>query len=487
MSELLLDILKNEAFDLCLEVLPEDSYPYIFAVKDNDTADTFRDRVLIKVQDSLKKNNSSVFDSPDLKRYLQINSLQDVVIWVAEHQIENKTNYSRLIEKFLGTSAQLAAKPNPRVEKQLAFLKIKANFQILLDKWENELKKEVYSPELSQEISEKLDNCEKFFFQAFSDLNSSIILADKPDNLIMLYGVRFFDLRLKALKKLPELVDPWQKICSELRTFLQKNISFANLRLKKLEERITQIHAKITQGIAKTMSPALISGLQSYLKIYTETVRLEMSTVKFVTEEDWQKVKPQISMKLNELEETILPLKDKIPLEIKKDLRNFLLLNEELLRMFLRMYYLKNLQTGIEDDNFASFAETLGIIRRNSSSLYLYRADTITYREIRYFLDQHLSVGKKALIYANAKVFSGVSVYNLPENNYLTGDIKIELQNYTDQIKVTISGVLLNENDGLNRVKFSFYFSDPDDASKFIISGFQRYDFLERLPAVNFF
>src|SRR5690606_15679216 len=109
-------------------------------------------------------------------------------------------------------------------------------------------------------------------------------------------------------------------------------------------------------------------------------------------------------------------------------------------------YYLKGLQAQIEDDNVAGFVQVIRTFSTNSFSLYLYRADGITYREIRNFIEEGLKQSKKTMLYANAKAGAGASLYYISDNIQFSGDVKIDVSQEEDSIKLTFTGNFLEDN-----------------------------------------
>jgi hypothetical protein len=511
-------LLKNKLLTLAVKSLPQEDLKTIFLQKDNDTADILKDRTIYAFQKGIGSTESNLRKNADIIKYLTENNLHEVYTDAAELLIDKKksANGKEILTGYFSNPAPKAKlTENPGIKMQMDFLLQKSDVQNLLGELHKEIEvmKKGQDPKKIKELMMKLDNLDKLLGQNFSNVTASINLADKVDNLRVEISTMIIRARIRLIEKSKAdrkvKQTEFTALMQGYKDGLQKKQAFFQSRLQKVSEIIQNLQSKAIVNIGKLKNVDLSKSIQLYLKFNNEIIKLDETLQELfrsysrAASKDKETIAKNIinqqrSMidKISRLDQFTNILNTKTPPPVMKDVYELMVFYEEFYYLQTMINHFKRFLQEETDDLSSIFAQL-----RNREALarnpFLYRADKMSYRAVRTYLENSIAESNSAVLYLDARAGVGASIYVLPDNISFYGLVKAEVKiNAGKAIEITFSGYSGYRADGIVgteeiaaitnlKTKVSFIFIDFDDVSKCILSGFKKFDLFNRLQNIK--
>jgi hypothetical protein len=511
-------ILKNGLFNLTVKSLTEDELEIIFQHKDNDTADVLKDRAIFAIQRGIISSESNLGKDADIIKYLTENDLYEVYTDAAEQLIDKKkqANGKELVTGYFANPAPRAKlAENPVIKMQLDYINFKSEFQTIASELQREISafKKGQDPTKIKAMMMKLDTLDKTLGQNFSNINATLNLADKIDNLRTLIYTLLMRTRLRLIEKSrgdkKAKQAEFAAFINAYKDALQKKQAFFQTRLQKISEIIPNLQTKVIGNVNKYKNVDLSKCIQLFLRFNNEIIKLDEALQEALRAyakargSAKEALAGNITAQQRSLVERIAKvvqyatlLGTKAPVPVQKEIKELLIFYEE-------YYYLQNTliqYNGFileEPDDLNTLILQLSRREELARAPFLYRGDKISYRMVRSYLENCLSEGKQAALSLDARAGVTASIYVLPEEITFYGIVEAEARIFgKNAIKLTFSGntgfradsIVGTEEIGSKtkiKAKVSYIFNDFDDATKFILAGFKKYDLFNRLQQVK--
>lgn len=497
-------ILNDNLFELSLSLLPSKEIEAIYSQAENDSADILKDKILSKLQEEIRKENINLSKFSNIRKYLLDNNLQSVVLSTCENSINNGNTITakKILDGFYQSDdakAKLSSDSSFQIQKD--FLFAKADFQNIKNKiFQENIRKKLGSSNsaILKSLSDRLDNLDKEVSQKFG---ANIGLVSHKVNKLRI------DINTEKFKTKLELIDfvsinkknELNKLITEYKTYLQKNMFLAQNILQKYGELVKNSQAKMMPILSKLKNMELANNLQTYLKLYMELGKTDEKLFSLYKNYNKYPDKNAVNNNILILQKDLLDKIAKIKIfaekanakfssELQNEVKNFIKLNEE---FYYQMRFVNQLKDFLQEDlsNVAILFNQISIMENFSKMPLIYLSESVNYMNILQILSKKINNSSNiATFQINSRNALNASIFTLDNEIYLYGDITVEVKNFLKETRLTFYGNNININNKKNlekTYKIEYIFRDPDDAIKYVMTSLKNNDYFNLIQDVK--